>query len=260
MVKYLIGLLIVVFGALAVINFWIGVPRVYQELFPQAIKQAHMYKDPRRPVDEIRIAAFYFVPQNRTDGMLEAWGKVLKENLQELQKFHAIQFQGYSRVTLDIYPQEIVGDKANSLYDTDDTRNGNPQALRSIAFELHKRVFDPAGDLYRPDFVSQESLAGYREANMVGGVYPVIYIMYEGVGAAGSENVALLSRTFLSRPEYADYGVTLFAHEFYHTLGIPDAYEFDTAIATSTDIMGLGRFRSIEKTFLDSKIKKALGL
>ena len=92
------------------------------------------------------------------------------------------------------------------------------------------------------------------------GVYCVIVIIYEGIGASGSENVALLSRIFLTDSQYSATAATLLAHEFYHTLGLPDAYDIITAVPFSQDIMGLGRFKPIEKTYLDKDNLIQLGL
>jgi len=103
------------------------------------------------------------------------------------------------------------------------------------------------GDQYWAEFASEKH------------AYPVLYILYEGVGASGTDGVALLSRQFLSDPQYADQNNSFFAHEFYHTVGIPDAYG-ENSHAYSSDLMGLGRFLPLAHTYLDRATLKELGL
>jgi len=64
----------------------------------------------------------------------------------------------------------------------------------------------------------------------------------------------------LSEPQYKNISASIIAHEFYHTLGFPDKYNTVTGSAFSEDIMGLGRLRPIEETFIDSDILKRAGL
>ena len=166
-----------------------------------------------------------------------------------LAGFHRVQLRGLSLLTFDIYPEIIVGEQENLTYDTDVTQDGNPAALRAISQELERRVFTPAGDLYKDDFARAKP-----------GAYRVLYIIYEGVGASGSENAAILSRSFLNDPQYAYQGPTYFAHEFYHTLGLPDAYRIPQAIPSDDDIMGFGRERPLEQSYISEDHLKGLGL
>lgn len=235
-------------GALGTMYFWIGVPKIYSEPLPP-IKQFHLYVNPKQPIDKITVAAFYFVPKNKTGAAVENWRMSLSHALERLQQFHTFQFGGRSSIALEIYPEPIIGVEENLIYDSDVTQHGNPEALRRVAQELEGRVFKGSGDLYRPEFAK-----GGDE------IYRVWFIMYEGVGASGSGNVALVSRKFLTDQEYSDIGVSVAAHEFYHTLGIPDAYEIESAIPLGEDIMGLGRGRPIEKTYISRDTLKKMGL
>ncbi len=248
MVKYLIAVLIGIFGALLLIYLFIGVPRVYPESLPE-LKTPHLYNLPKEPIAEVKIAAFYFVPKNRTDFLFEDWQKIFEENIRKIQDFHHLQFQGKSLISYEIFPEPIIGYEDNQFYDTDITQFGNPEALKSIAIELENRVFGPSGDLYQQDFAKQE-----------GESYRSLLVMYEGVGASGSENVGLVSRTFLTEPEYKEFGTSIFAHEFYHTLRIPDGYEIPSGIPTTQDIMGEGRYRPVEKTYIKQATLQQLGL
>lgn len=281
MIKHLIAVLALILGSLASMNYFIGVPRIYKENIPQ-FKVPHLYRNTEKKIDKIKIFVFYFIPKNKTNQVVDNWHQILEKKLKMLQEFHALQFQGRSEVVFEIYPEPVVGLKDNLDYDTTVTQYGNPHALVNVSEEIEKRVFSEDGDLFRSDF----SIA-------VSGVYPVLGVLYEGVGAIGGivkessedkikqtakelgfiesavfstgvksvEGFFLLSRLFLTDEEYADFASTLFTHEFYHTLGIPDAYKnFPKDTPTSQDIMGLGRQRPLDKTFIERGTLKELGL
>lgn len=223
--------------------FWIGVPTIYEEDFVSGTP--HRLGDPNRSISHIQIRAFYFVPQDRQNDLLIQWPAVLEEHLKELQEFHALQFQNKSALAYRIYPEAVIGDEPGLFYDTEVTQHGNPEALRRIVAELERRF---------PEIRQGEGTSVEK------GVYDVIVILYEGVGASGGDNAALLSRTFFSDPQYKDVASTLLTHEFYHTLGIPDGYEPETAIPTTFDIMGLGRSRSLLRAYFDRKTLKEMGI
>jgi len=278
MLKILVAL-IFIFGALAVIYLYLGVPNIYSEDYSE-LPIPHAFGDPARPIPEISIAAFYFVPQNKTNNIAENWKETLEDSLAKLQKFHSIEFLGRSKISYDIYDAPIVGLRESVAYDTNDTSMGNAQALRRASEEIEERVFDKNGDLYIPEFWVSK-----KEA------YPVFAIMYEGVGSTGgviyesgfelagdiakalglpegnifivdverADGFFLINRLCLTSPSQCESGgPTLFAHEFYHTIGIPDEYE--GKLQTSSDIMGAGRFKDIEETYLDKRKVKKLGL
>lgn len=280
MLKYIILALLGIAGALASLYFWVGSPRLH-EYAGLDFSRPHVFGDSQKTVDRIRISAVYFVPKDKQKDMSAEWRELLDENFKKLQAFHALQFQERSAISFAVYPEPVIGLEEHLFYDTTDTNRGNPKALLNVSEELEERLFSSEGDLYRHDFWQKGA-----------GGYPALFILYEGVGAIGGiiaeserESVAdiarelglpesvifkvgvkavdgffLLSRTFLADPEYRAFGASLLAHEFYHTLGIPDAYDQDTGKPESADIMGLGRYRPIEKTYVRREVVRALGL
>lgn len=281
MLKYLIITLAIIFGALFFTNFFIGAQRIYKETMPE-LKAPHLYKNSEKNIDKIKIFVFYFVPKNKINRAIDNWHQILEEKLKKLQEFHSLQLQGRSGVLFEIYPKPVIGFKNSFDYDSSVTQYGNPHALMDVSEEIEKRVFSKDGDLFRNDFPTVAS-----------GAYPVLGIVYESVGAIGGivkessgrdiRGVAkelgflesavfnveikhvggffLLSRLFLTGEEYADFAATLFTHEFYHTLGIPDAYKnFPKDTPISQDIMGLGRQKPLDKTFISRSTLKELGL
>lgn len=253
MLRYIIGVLFLIAGALVAMYFYIGVPRIYKEP-PLRVKEVHRYNDASRSLEEISVLVFYFVPRNRLDSTLENWHELLEENVQKLQAFHTLQLQGVSQLDYAIYPKPVMGLRDNLYYDTDVTQHGNPEALRSVTREIEVRVLEGSGDLFRDDFLPE----GYTPDGQH--PYQVLLIMYEGVGASGGDNAALVSSSFFADERFSALGSTYLAHEFYHTLGIPDAYDSETAITTDADIMGLGRFKQIQRTYLSTQTLKAIGI
>ena len=69
----------------------------------------------------------------------------------------------------------------------------------------------------------------------------------------------LVNREYLSG-ERGPNGDSIFAHEFYHTLGAPDGYAHESGIAGTSDLMGLGRMRPLAHTYLDKETLKSFGL
>ncbi|MEK7480619.1 MAG: hypothetical protein AAB604_00770 [Patescibacteria group bacterium] len=246
--KFLLFILLIISAALAVIYFAASNPQLPYETLPER-GPLHYYQNAEAPIEKIHALALYFVPKNKIASAIPDWRETLETNIKALQRFHAFQFQGRSQVSYEIYPRAVIGRQDNMFYDTEITQHGNPEALRRTAEELEERLFRPGGDLYDAYWAAVEP-----------GVYRVMIVMYEGVGASGSGNTAFVSRIFFSDPRYRSMAATTLAHEFYHTLGIPDAYELSEAIPTSQDIMGLGRSRPLEKTYIEKNTLYQLGL
>lgn len=248
MLKYLIILLAVIAAALIGMYRLGSSTDVYRQE-QAAIPHPHRFNQPSQSIDRIEIKAFYVVPKNKTDRAIPDWQKIIDQNLQKLAAFHHTQLRGLSSLTFQVYPEIVIGREENSIYDTDVTQHGNPAALQTIAKELEERVFLPSGDLYREDFSAAKP-----------NTYQVLYIIYEGVGASGSENIAILSRSFLTDPQYTMRGQTYLTHEFYHTLGLPDAYDIPSAVPAKDDLMGSGRERPLDQTYISPEFIKGFGL
>jgi len=279
MLRYLVIVLILIFATLSWMYFGIGVPKIYSENLPEE-ETSHIYDNPERSIENITLFAFYFVPKNKTDKQIENWQSILTDHLEQLKNFHNLQLQGRSDIEYRIFPKPIIGLNENLSYDTESTQFGNPNGLIAISEEINSRVFDSAGDLHDSNFKEN-----------INGSYPVMLIIYEGVGASGGviydsqletakeiaesielpESVVfvvdiedvdgffLLNREFLTGVN-GTYGNSTFVHEFYHTLGVPDFYIPPEDTPTSGDIMGLGRKRPLEQTYIDGKILQKLGL
>ncbi|MDP3770549.1 MAG: hypothetical protein U1A25_01155 [Candidatus Sungbacteria bacterium] len=247
MLKYFILVCAFIAAGLAGI-YVIGLSNVYREV-PVAAQIPHVYDNSAQSIEDINIVAFYVVPKNKVAVQIDNWKEILQENLEKLQAFHNAQFKSASHIRVFIYPEPVIGRKDNLAYDTDITQHGNPSALLEISQELKERAFDSAGDLYKTDL-----------ASFVAKGWHVSYILYEGVGAAGTEHAAIMSRTFFTDPQYRIRGTSYMVHEFYHTIGIPDGYNLVTAVPTTDDIMGLGRERAIEYTYLAGSTLKSMGL
>lgn len=288
MLKYIISVLVLIAAVLAWMVWGIGVPPIYQEETPR-VKTPHVLGNPDRSIENIHIFVFYFVPKDKARQATADWKKILKEPLDKIADFHTLQFQNRSKITYTLYPAAVIGLEETTFYENEGTSGGNPNALKNIGNELDQRVFLEDGDLYSVAFLEMEEDA-----------YPVMFIFYEGVGAIGGviydrddletveeiaqeygvpksnvfildndegliEGFFLVGRSFFRGNGKVDSTGTI-AHELYHTIGAPDGYEIlrknggSRSISTTQDIMGFGRDRSFESTFLSKEILKEFGL
>lgn len=244
MTKYYAFVFLVVILTVGWIFTGLGDKFPYHETHPTATIP-HAYEDPETTIQDIHITAYYFVAANKAMNAGDmSWKEPLTQALDSLVRFHELQFSNLSHITYSIHPTAIIGREPNTFYDTDDTDHGNPHALMAIADEIAQADIAPET---RP------------------GSYPVIYIIYDGVGAAGmrvdQSHAALLNRRFLTDPAYEDIRETLVAHEFYHTIGIPDGYVLTTGTSTVPDLMGLGRtVRPLKYNYLDRDTLTHMGL
>lgn len=286
MVKYIAIVLVLIFATLMFMYVSVNSPWVYREAISFPINP-HIYDNPDRSIKNIKIAVFYFVPQDRVILQLIDWKEILEDRIKKLVAFHSLELHNTSLIRYAIYPEPVIGLKEGIVYDTDVTKHGNPQALVHVAEEIDSRVFNHTGDLYREDFPMTQ-----KEE------YSVLLILYEGVGASGAiihdgkwglaseipqkfvspesiiypvkleaiDSLLLLNRDYITKTQNSDTGTTILAHEFYHTLGIPDGYEageentMSADISLSNDIMGIGRTRPIDKVYISNEVLKKLGL
>lgn len=201
---------------------------------------AHFYKNPEISINKIKLKVFYAVPKDRIGELDPNFVSVTTPVLEEAVSFHKIQFRGLSSLDYEIYPEPIILTEDHTYYDTENTNRGNPEALRRIVPEIENRV---------PDFLVKS-----RDE------FPVIGIIYEGVGASGAEEAFILSRSFLTKPEYEIFRSSLLYHEFGHTLGLPDEYDTTTNSPFSEDIMGSGRRKSLKANYIKRDLLRNMGV
>lgn len=198
-------------------------------------RKIHYYNDETKSLSNVNIKVFYFVPRDRLKN-IDNWNfkEVLSKNLEEIKSFHKLQFEGLSNLNYELYPEPIIGLKETSFYDGFDTRFGNPHALETASEELKNKF-------------SQDN--------------SIFIIVYEGVGASGSEGLAagIMASGYFTKESQKDLASSILYHEFAHTLGLPDAYDHEKNIPSSNDIMGVGRNKPLKITYLSQDVKEKLG-
>lgn len=247
MLKYLVFVLIGITAALGYMYRYISAPTIIPGVIP-IVREPHYYNDPSRSLRDIHVTALYFVPREKQHLIDEHWRRSFENTLDTLVNFHAVTFGGKSHISYTIYPSPIIGEEESILYNTATTEHGNPEGLRNVSREIERRVFDANGDLYP------------GTSSLPSGSYEVRYIMYEGPGASGSENVAFVNRTYVSDTRFADVGLSTFVHEFYHTIGLFDAYDDTNGWPLSQDMMGIGREGPVQYGYIESMTLKKLGI
>ncbi len=284
--KYLYALfvliaLVLLYGGIIYYNdVSLGVP----SLLPEA-REAHLYGNPHVFIGRVVLRVFYIVPKNKIQGVSSStWRSVLADTVERAARFHNLQFRGTSQLTYFIYRNPVYLENEDSFYDTANTHGGNPHGLVAVAEEVERRVFKPGGDLYDPSLIGGA------------GEYTVMGLVYEGSGASGgriyespltspadiaaqihvssssiykvgvdsAQGFFLLNRRFLSDSALPAYGASVFYHEFGHAIGLPDAYEvrpdFPQDILLTEDIMGGGRYRPLENTYIGNDFLKEMGV
>lgn len=236
-----------------------------------ALRAPHI-KDSDVSIKNIRIKVFYAVPKNKIADIYPGWKDKLAGLLADMSRFHSVQFRGSSDMRYDIFFEPVILRNDDIAYDTENTNAGNPQGLKNIGQEIESRVFKETGDLYNKNF-----------AAFAPGEYRVMALLYEGVGGSGGliYETGLTTASEIAKkfgiPESWIYIVdiksvdgfflvnrkiataSIFYHEFGHTIGIPDEFGDNDGPYTE-DVMGEGRKKPIENTYIDRSFMKGMGI
>lgn len=262
------------------------------------------FDNPTRSIENVHIYVVYFTPSDtpegvRADDNIATHRPALESALLRLNRFHTLQLQDRSHLTYSVYPKKVIGRYGMEAYEIPKENVDGfekimsiSSTLASVAEELEDRVFSEDGDLNDPSFFRK------RED----GVYSIMLILYEGDNSITRQAAAadtfynhspekdkefaeftglpeLVSRT--ADVEAVDsgmivntsflagsppYGVTIFAHEFYHTLNLPDGYDYrafaelgGAELPHTADIMGLRSTQLFESTYLDRDVLTKMG-
>jgi hypothetical protein len=226
----------------------------------------HLATEDRIAISNVDVKVVYFTPIDLEPLTNWSWNEKITNVLTEVKDFY--KFQLGNNISFNVYPKVIVGKEIHGFYDGEKTDNGNPNALISVREEVLKRVFSTSGDLYDSQFVISNR-----------GRFQILLIVYEGTGASamiyqnspsnGTDVVTIetdgppaiiLSSAYLNSAYYTDFGSTILAHEIGHSFGLSDSSDLATGAYKDNDLMGAGRRRTIDSTYISDKNKKLLGL
>lgn len=254
--RYIVLLFIFIATSLITLSLFVGTEKTESKPLMTSEKP-YFYEDKKTSIENINITVFYFIPKDMVSLKDTTWKEKIEKKLQELQEFHAIQFENKSKITYDFFAEEIIGEKIKSNYETF-FGGEDRDALLPIKQEITARVLTEEGDLYSKKNKDKKNTR------------QVYFIVFEGKGAAGNDTFALLGKEYLSEDIYKETGSTFLAHEFYHTLGILDNYEtaeyvfsdgkqVPVSIITSKDIMGQVNIPLVN-TYIERETLKKMGL
>ena len=225
----------------------------------------HLSGNPEISIKNVEAKVVYFSPSDLYDQINWDWKKSLEKTFNIEKDF--FRFHLGNTINFSVYPDIIRGRNEHQFYDGENTKNGNPNALISAREEVIKRIFSDSGDLYLSSFVKNRP-----------NTYEILIIIYEGTGASAmiyQKNAVegpdvfkietdgppaiILSSAFLHSPYYLEFGPTILAHEISHSFGLSDSYDVETGKIFGSDLMGEGRRRTPNATYLSTENKKLLG-
>src|SRR3989338_1971870 len=211
------------------------------------LPKLHYYDNPNVSLERVHIQAFYLVPRKSLNGYTLSWKEDFTGALEELKKFYESQFGNSSELTFSLLDIPVVA--PNEFVDS------LPTGLRRATLVDLEPI-----DKFIADNITKSSAPFYRKAfvDIPNNAYAVKVIFVEGVSAVGSEGMLLLSRNYITDPAIG-YGTSVLAHEFGHTLGMPDLYDYETYEEYSDDLMGSGRYRIINYVYFGDDIKIRMG-
>ena len=202
----------------------------------------HYYGAPAVRISGIKLEVVYFVPKDQTaDGQFY---EKIKNGMAQAQAFHSREFKGLNPLRYSIYSAPVIGNEPSVFDEGDDTARGNPGAIKKLVAEIGRRVYNPEGDLYDAKFARRGA-----------GELPVRVFVYQGVGASSGVLSVIVAYDYFTKTNYAP---TVIYHELLHTIGVPDAYDYDTNASQSDDIMGSGREKLLLETYIRDGIKERL--
>lgn len=239
------------------LTFFVGVTRTNPK--PKlTVLRPHLYESEKTSIEKIKITVFYFIPKDATSTERSDWKEVTEKHLKRLIDFHALTFKNTSKISYEFFPERIIGEKVTNEYESL-FENEDNDALIPVKEEILARVFEPQGAFYKAE-----------EASKKIGIRNVYLVIFEGKGAAGNGDFALISRSYLTDKAYEENGTTFLAHEFYHTLLLPDNYkilprvysdnqQIKISYPTHRDIMGQVT-TPLPYTYIDTETLKKMGM
>jgi hypothetical protein len=243
---------------LVLLTLFVGVTKVQpSQAFP--VLHPHVYDDTKKPIDTIALTVFYFIPKDALIKKQDNWKEITEKHLKELLHFHQVQFENTSKITYTFFPEIIIGEKTEKEYESLFAYDDH-DSLIPVKKEIIDRVLTPTGNLYQQAYAPKQNSTTHQ----------VYLVVFEGDGAAGNDDFSLISRSYLSDENYKEDGTTFLAHEFYHTLGMPDNYQTSAyvykdmeqtmiSLVSNKDIMGQVNI-SLPYTYIDAETLKRMGL
>ncbi len=252
-----IFLLIVLIGLIILLRIYrIKTPQLETKIEP------HFYNNPQISLNNINLMVFYVASSK---SLPDNWHKNIEETLEKIKAFHNLQFKNLSHLDYKIYPKPLILDIKN--IQLSEEQNHNIIKAIKIAEEIENQIIQGQID--------------QNFAFLSNNAYNILVIIYEGAGLYGGliseekisfleknltyntnlrkfQGFVFISADYLMKNELKKIGPSLFYHELAHTFGVPDKYNQREVL--SLDIMGRGRWESLENNYFDYQTLVKMGI
>lgn len=215
----------------------------------------HLYDNEEVSISQVFIRAYYFVPKDRGDFIINDWQKVFSRSLENISAFFEFQFVDNMIMDFEVYPEIIYSNRTADYFEdlikqdySEEIKQSHSKSLtlEEISGELQEKINiqKKQGDFY---LVNLFFLSLDKNENNI-------------PGFSDEGNNCLVMADVFSEEEIISFHESIIAHEIVHSLGVPDFYSYTSDQIESYDLMGNGYFRRLESNYLDDEIKRKMGL
>ena len=219
----------------------------------------HLYDDEQVAINHVLIKAYYFVPQDRGNFIINDWQKVFSHSLAKISIFYELQFANNMAMDFEVYPEIIHSDQPVGYFENLIKQDYLIETAQAHAESLTlKEIVDEVQGK-----VNMKKENNFYVINLFFLTLGNNYLQAENgriFGLNDEKNNCLVVADAWADEELRDFYQSITAHEITHSLGVPDFYSYTDDQIESYGLMGAGFTRKLENNYLDQEIKKQMGL
>jgi len=221
----------------------------------------HLYDNQEVSINQVLIRAYYFVPEDKGDFIMNDWQQLFSRSLENVSAFYQLQFAYNMEMDFEIYPEIIYSEQTADYFESLIKQDYSEElkqphspslTLKEIVDELQEKIDleEKQGDFYLINLFFLNLGRNSIEVKEEKEIY----------GLNDEKNNCLVIANAFSNEEIRSFYESIVAHEISHGLGVPEAYLYSSDKVDSYGLMGVGFTRRLENNYLDDEIKKEMGL